>query len=177
MLKSLSYAELTFIIGCHLKIEREKRLAGMTITHIIILLVTGAVAGFAGGLLGLGTAFIMAPVQYMLYTNIGIGPDMAIKLAFGTNLLVILPTAISGMWSHYAVVMLTAKLPQAEEKSRTKPSAMGSLGSTYWYRDRHFRDCFGALPNFRRASKMKAKFQFRWPTWSEKGKNTCQEPK
>ena len=73
----------------------------MTITHIITLLVTGIGAGFAGGLLGLGGAFLMGPVQYLVYTNMGLPTDMAVKLAFGTNLLVILPTAISGTWRHH----------------------------------------------------------------------------
>ncbi|MFC2072285.1 sulfite exporter TauE/SafE family protein [Chloroflexota bacterium] len=73
----------------------------MSITHIIILLVTGIGTGFAGGLLGLGGAFIIGPVQYMVYTNMGITTDMAVKLAFGTNLLVILPTAISGTWRYH----------------------------------------------------------------------------
>lgn len=73
----------------------------MTITHIIILLVTGIGAGFAGGLLGVGGGFIMGPVQYLVFTNMGIPTDMAIKLAFGTNLLVILPVAISGAWRHH----------------------------------------------------------------------------
>ena len=43
----------------------------------------------------------MGPVQYTIYANMGISTDMAIKLAFGTNLLVILPTAISGTWRHH----------------------------------------------------------------------------
>jgi len=72
----------------------------MTIAHIIILLATGVAAGFAGGLLGLGGACIMTPVQYMLYTSVGLTTDMAINLAFGTTLLVILPTAASGAWRH-----------------------------------------------------------------------------
>jgi len=72
----------------------------MTIAHIIILLITGAGAGFAGGLLGLGGAFIMTPVQYGIFTAIGIPSDVAIKLAFGTSLLVVLPTAVSGAWRH-----------------------------------------------------------------------------
>ncbi|MFC2048155.1 sulfite exporter TauE/SafE family protein [Chloroflexota bacterium] len=70
-------------------------------THIITLLVTGAVAGFAGSLLGLGGAFIMGPVQYMVYSDMGIPTDMAMKLTLGTNLMVILPTAISGTWRHH----------------------------------------------------------------------------
>jgi uncharacterized membrane protein YfcA len=72
----------------------------MTLAHILILLATGIGVGFAGGLLGLGGCFIMTPVQYMLFTDMGLPPDLAIKLAFGTNLLVVLPTAASGAWRH-----------------------------------------------------------------------------
>ncbi len=72
----------------------------MTTAHIIILLATGIGVGFAGGLLGLGGAFIMTPVQYFIYTDMGLPTDLAIKLAFGTSLLVILPLAASGAWQH-----------------------------------------------------------------------------
>ncbi|HEY93098.1 MAG TPA: sulfite exporter TauE/SafE family protein [Dehalococcoidia bacterium] len=72
----------------------------MTVAHAAILLATGVGVGFAGGLLGVGGCFIMTPIQYMIFTNIGIPADIAIKLAFGTNLLVVLPTAISGAWRH-----------------------------------------------------------------------------
>ena len=65
----------------------------MTIPHIIILLSTGIGAGFAGGLLGIGGGFIMTPVQYMIFTDMGLPTDTAIKLAFGTTLLVIFPIA------------------------------------------------------------------------------------
>jgi uncharacterized membrane protein YfcA len=73
----------------------------VTLAHIIILLATGIVVGFAGGLLGLGGAFIMTPVQYIIFTDMGLSADMAIKLAFGTSLLVVLPTAASGAWRHH----------------------------------------------------------------------------
>ena len=72
----------------------------MALAHIIILLATGVVVGFAGGLLGLGGAFIMTPVQYLIFTAMGLPTDLAIKLAFGTSLLVILPLAASGAWRH-----------------------------------------------------------------------------
>jgi uncharacterized membrane protein YfcA len=75
-------------------------MADMTLAHICILLGTGAVAGFAGGLLGLGGAFIMTPVQYAIYLNMGLAEDIAIRLAFGTSLMVILPTVISGIWRY-----------------------------------------------------------------------------
>jgi len=72
----------------------------VALAHIIILLATGVVVGFAGGLLGLGGAFIMTPVQYLIFTAMGLPTDIAIKLAFGTSLLVVLPLSASGAWRH-----------------------------------------------------------------------------
>ena len=73
----------------------------MTIAHIIILLGTGVGVGFTSGLLGVGGGFIMAPVQYMLYLDMGLSADIALRIAFGTSLLVILPTVASGAWRHH----------------------------------------------------------------------------
>jgi len=42
----------------------------------------------------------MVPVSYWIIRAMGISPDIAIRIAFGTSLLVILPTAISGTWRH-----------------------------------------------------------------------------
>jgi uncharacterized membrane protein YfcA len=42
----------------------------------------------------------MVPVSYWIILAMGISPDIAISIAFGTSLLVILPTAISGTWRH-----------------------------------------------------------------------------
>lgn len=69
--------------------------------HLIILLITGAGVGFVIGLLGLGGGPILIPVQYILYTGAGIPTDTAVKLAFGTNLLVVLPVAISSAFRHH----------------------------------------------------------------------------
>jgi len=73
----------------------------MALIHVLILLGTGVFVGFAGGLLGVGGGFIMAPVQYFVFIDMGVVPDDAIKLAFGTNLLVILFISLSGMWRHH----------------------------------------------------------------------------
>jgi uncharacterized membrane protein YfcA len=73
----------------------------MDLSHIITLLATGTVVGFASGLLGIGGAFIMTPMQFMVYTDMGLSADLAIKTAFGTSLLVVLPTAVSGAWRHH----------------------------------------------------------------------------
>ena len=73
----------------------------MSVADVLILLATGAFAGFAGGMLGLGGAFIMTPLQYLVYINMGVAPDVAVKTAFGTSLLVIFTTALSGAFRHY----------------------------------------------------------------------------
>jgi len=70
------------------------------IIYIVILLLTGIVVGFAGGMLGVGGCFIMVPVQYWILTSMGTDPGTAILVAFGTNLAVVLPTAISGALGH-----------------------------------------------------------------------------
>ena len=70
------------------------------LTAIIALVITGIGVGFASGLLGVGGCFIMIPVQYWVYTSMGIDPKLAILTAFGTNLAVVFPTAISGAYGH-----------------------------------------------------------------------------
>jgi len=72
----------------------------LTVTHILILLAAGAGTGFTSGLLGIGGGAVMVPVIYWLIRAMNITPDIAIRIAFGTSLLVILPTVISGSWRH-----------------------------------------------------------------------------
>ena len=70
------------------------------IIYLIVLLLTGALVGFASGLLGVGGRFIMVPIQFFLLTSLGVDTTTAIRVAFGTSLAVILPTAISGALGH-----------------------------------------------------------------------------
>jgi len=72
----------------------------LTVTNIFILLTAGAGTGFTSGLLGIGGGAVMVPVSYWLILGMGIAPDIAIRIAFGTSLLVILPTVISASWRH-----------------------------------------------------------------------------
>jgi len=72
----------------------------MEYIQIIALLATGVAVGFASGLLGVGGCFIMVPVQYWVLTSMGVDPTIAIRMSFGTNLLVVLPTAMSGARTH-----------------------------------------------------------------------------
>lgn len=70
------------------------------IIYLIALVLTGIVVGFAGGMLGVGGCFVMIPVQYWVLTSMGVDPGTSILIAFGTNLAVVLPTAISGAYGH-----------------------------------------------------------------------------
>ena len=70
------------------------------LSFVVILLISGACVGFASGLLGVGGAFILTPIQFEIYLRMGLPEDIALLTAFGTSLLVVLPTAISGIWWH-----------------------------------------------------------------------------
>lgn len=70
------------------------------IIYIIVLLITGIAVGFASGLLGVGGCFIMVPVQLWVLTSMGLDPTIATRVAFGTSLAVVLPTAFSGCHGH-----------------------------------------------------------------------------
>ncbi len=68
--------------------------------YVLALLFTGMVVGFACGLLGVGGGFVMVPVQIWALTSMGIDPTLATRMAFGTSLAVVLPTALSGCQGH-----------------------------------------------------------------------------
>ncbi|MGB9939053.1 sulfite exporter TauE/SafE family protein [Methanosarcina sp.] len=63
--------------------------------YLAILILTGAFTGIISGLLGVGGGFVMTPVQYWLLQETGLEPDLAIRIALGTSLFVILPNSIS----------------------------------------------------------------------------------
>ncbi len=67
---------------------------------MLVLLTTGIIVGFASGLLGIGGGFIMVPVQIWALTSQGVEPTIATRIALGTSLAVVLPTALSGCRGH-----------------------------------------------------------------------------
>jgi uncharacterized protein len=68
--------------------------------YVLVLLATGVAVGFSCGLLGIGGGFLMVPVQIWVLTSTGIDPTLATRIAFGTSLAVVLPTALSGCLGH-----------------------------------------------------------------------------
>ncbi|MDM8000664.1 MAG: sulfite exporter TauE/SafE family protein [Dehalococcoidia bacterium] len=68
---------------------------------IVLLVLTGIIVGLGQGLLGVGGAFIMVPVMVAVFDYLGWDPDLAVKTAFGTSLLVIFPAAIATTVAHH----------------------------------------------------------------------------
>ena len=68
--------------------------------YILILVLTGIGVGFTTGLLGEGGGFILVPILFILLESIGVESTLAIRMAFGTSLAVILPTALSSAYGH-----------------------------------------------------------------------------
>jgi len=66
-----------------------------------ILIATGAVVGFTAALLGVGGGFILVPIMYWAISGTGVAEDIALRTAFGTSLLVIVPTVASSTWRHH----------------------------------------------------------------------------
>lgn len=69
--------------------------------YVIILIITGSGVGLASGLLGVGGGFLLVPLQFFLLQSMGMDPDIALPLSLGTSLAVIIPTALSGAYSHH----------------------------------------------------------------------------
>lgn len=68
---------------------------------ILAMLATGALAGVLAGLLGVGGGIVIVPVLYFVLQGLGVDPDVAIRVATGTSLLVIVPTSLSSVRSHH----------------------------------------------------------------------------
>ena len=72
----------------------------MTIEYLIFLVLIGICAGFLAGLFGIGGGILMVPFQYFLLESTGVPSDIAILVAFGTSLAIIVPTSLSGAYRH-----------------------------------------------------------------------------
>ncbi len=69
--------------------------------HVIILIITGSGVGLATGILGIGGGFLLVPLQFFLLQSMGMDPEIALPISLGTSLAVIIPTSLSGAYSHH----------------------------------------------------------------------------
>jgi len=73
----------------------------MDLTLIAVLLLLGAGAGLAAGMLGIGGGMLLVPFLTLLLDWRGVAPDLVIHMAIGTSLATILFTSISSVRAHH----------------------------------------------------------------------------
>lgn len=68
---------------------------------VLILMGVGVGVGFISGLMGIAGGVILIPVLLKIQSVLGVIPDTAVKVAFGTSLLTGFLTTSSGTWQHH----------------------------------------------------------------------------
>lgn len=71
------------------------------ISLVAALVAAGAAIGFLAGVFGVGGGAISVPVFYEIFGTLGYSPDVAMPVAVGTSLAVIIPTSISSARGHH----------------------------------------------------------------------------
>lgn len=74
----------------------------MTLSIVLALLLLGAFAGVAAGLLGIGGGMLMVPFLSMTLDALGFPHDEVVKVAIATSLTTIVFTSISSVRAHHA---------------------------------------------------------------------------
>lgn len=69
---------------------------------IVAFVVAGAAIGFLAGLFGVGGGGISVPVFYEVFLALGYSPGVAMPVAVGTSLAVIIPTSVMSARGHHA---------------------------------------------------------------------------
>mgnify|MGYP000117779960 CR=1 FL=1 len=65
------------------------------------LVIAGATVGLVSSYFGVGACFIMVPIMISVLMNIyNVNPSLAPLIAFGSNMAIVVPTAISGVIRH-----------------------------------------------------------------------------
>jgi uncharacterized membrane protein YfcA len=75
---------------------------GTLMTIAVALAAAGAITGVLAGLFGVGGGAITVPILYEVFRNIGVAPDIAMPLAVGTSLAIIIPTSLQSARGHHA---------------------------------------------------------------------------
>lgn len=70
------------------------------ISLVSALVAAGAAIGFLAGVFGVGGGAISVPVFFEIFGTLGYPPDVAMPVAVGTSLAVIIPTSISSARGH-----------------------------------------------------------------------------
>jgi uncharacterized membrane protein YfcA len=74
---------------------------GTLVTIAVALAVAGGITGVLAGLFGVGGGAITVPVLYEVFRILEVDPAVAMPLAVGTSLAIIIPTSITSARGHY----------------------------------------------------------------------------
>ena len=73
----------------------------ITAWFIAFMVVVGALVGLVSSFFGVGACFIMVPVMIYCFENFfSTNPSLSTVIAFGTNMAIVVPTALSGALRH-----------------------------------------------------------------------------
>ena len=80
-------------------------IAGLHLSQLIelavLLVATGALAGFLAGIFGIGGGAVLVPVLYECFRLAGVPVDALMPLCIGTSLAIIIPTSIRSWQAHH----------------------------------------------------------------------------
>lgn len=68
---------------------------------LLVYLLCGALAGFLGGLLGIGGGVVIVAILLIVLPTQGVGPEHLYHIAIGTSLASIIITSLSSSYAHY----------------------------------------------------------------------------
>jgi len=80
---------------------------------LMVLVISGAVAGFLAGLLGIGGGIVMVPVLYVAFGIIGVPEVWHMHLTVATSLGIVIPTAFFSARAHRKKAAILGKIIRA----------------------------------------------------------------
>jgi uncharacterized protein len=72
------------------------------VTIAVALAAAGAMTGVLAGLFGIGGGAITVPILFEVFLRLGVAAEVAMPLAVGTSLAIIIPTSLQSARGHYA---------------------------------------------------------------------------
>lgn len=69
--------------------------------EFLLYALTGVIAGFLAGLLGVGGGLVIVPALFAIYMGLGYESNHLMHIALGTSLATIIFTSLSSVWAHH----------------------------------------------------------------------------
>jgi uncharacterized membrane protein YfcA len=100
---------------------------GTLLTIAVALAAAGAITGVLAGLFGIGGGAITVPIIYEVFLLLDVAPAVAMPLAVGTSLAIIIPTSLQSARGHHA----KGAVDMMVVRTWALPVLVGVLGGAY----------------------------------------------